>query len=111
MRCEDCNNEKKWVGSMRDGCMVCPHCSCLEVPARSKLLEEALRHGNPSFVIGDVVRPRQLKPEYEDRIANFRSSDCGQIGCRCHMGCAPCGWCTHEDNPHNIEEDDEAWED
>ena len=30
-------------------------------------------------------------------------------GCSCFIN-APCSWCTHPGNPHNLENTDDAWE-
>ena len=30
-------------------------------------------------------------------------------GCACHIN-APCSYCTHEGNPNNLENTEEAWE-
>lgn len=51
---------------------------------------------------------RELKPEYADMLSEFKSlfSD---SGCTCFMS-PPCGCCTHEGNPDNLDETPEAWQ-
>lgn len=51
---------------------------------------------------------RCLTEEAQDRIDSFnwRSRD---EGCTCFLGAAPCGWCTDENNPHSVLEEDESW--
>lgn len=49
---------------------------------------------------------RRLKPEYQDLLDAFNKAD---SQCSCHQH-PPCGHCTDEGNPLNLEEDDEAWE-
>lgn len=53
---------------------------------------------------------RHLKPEYQQLADDFELVDTVYGGCCCHIN-PPCSWCTHEGNPLNLEEDDEAWED
>ena len=52
---------------------------------------------------------RRLTAEAEARIAAFERSEDYRC-CSCHIA-TPCAWCTHPDNPHNVHEEDDAWED
>lgn len=51
---------------------------------------------------------RRLTEEAEERIAEFEKV-WGDRGCTCFIS-PPCAWCTHPDNPHNVHEEDDAWE-
>jgi len=51
---------------------------------------------------------RILKPEFQELSDEFESVMEGR-GCSCHLN-SPCSFCTHEGNPLNLEETDEAWE-
>lgn len=54
--------------------------------------------------------PRVLKPEWQDLADEFQSYEDIHGGCSCFIN-PPCSWCTHEGNPLNLEEAEEAWED
>lgn len=49
-----------------------------------------------------------LKPEYQEVADEFWFTYRGE-GCRCFIS-PPCSYCTHEGNPANLEETDDAWE-
>jgi len=49
-----------------------------------------------------------LKPEYQELFSQWDEKYQGG-NCSCHIN-PPCGCCTDEGNPANLEEDDEAWE-
>ena len=49
-----------------------------------------------------------LKPEYQDVADDFFFT-ARNNGCSCHIS-PPCWYCTHEGNPANLEENDDAWE-
>ena len=55
-----------------------------------------------------IIEGMVLKPEFYDIYAEFLSRYEGE-GCTCFI-CPPCGFCTHEGNPSNLEETPEAWE-
>ncbi|MCK5615963.1 hypothetical protein KAR91_79610 [Candidatus Pacearchaeota archaeon] len=46
-----------------------------------------------------------LKPEYQVLADEYADT----YGCSCHIN-PPCSYCTHEGNPDNLENIDEAWE-
>ena len=51
---------------------------------------------------------RVLKEEYQvlaDEFDDYTDT----YGCACHIN-APCSYCTHEGNPNNLENTEEAWE-
>lgn len=50
-----------------------------------------------------------LKPEWEEIQCDFFRlyRDHRRV---CFIGCAPCPYCTHDGNPLNLEETEEAWE-
>lgn len=54
------------------------------------------------------VAGKVLKPWALELYAQFES-DGHADNCYCHIA-PPCGSCTHEGNPRNIEEDEDAWE-
>ncbi len=54
--------------------------------------------------------PKDLKPEYQDVADEFEAIYGFSGCCSCHLH-PPCGYCTHEGNPLNLAEDDDAWED
>lgn len=54
------------------------------------------------------MRVRVLKKEYEEVADEFFFTYYGR-GCTCFLS-PPCSYCTHEGNPANLEECDEAWE-
>lgn len=54
------------------------------------------------------VRSNTLKPEYQDMADEFEAIFEDE-GCACFQA-APCSWCTHEGNPQNLMENDDAWE-
>lgn len=56
----------------------------------------------------EPAKSRTLKPEYQDVADDFELHYADRC-CTCHMN-APCSWCTHEGNPHNLMENDDAWE-
>lgn len=49
-----------------------------------------------------------LKPEYYEIYVDF-INEYSDYGCTCHMGHPPCSYCTHEGNPRNLVETDDAW--
>lgn len=49
-----------------------------------------------------------LKPEAQERVDLFLL-DWGNRGCTCFRN-PPCSWCTHEDNPLNVAEEEGVWE-
>lgn len=49
-----------------------------------------------------------LKPEYQ-KVADEFWFAYRDEGCRCFIS-PPCSYCTHEGNPANLDEDDDAWE-
>ena len=51
----------------------------------------------------------RLKPEWEQEYTQFRLIHGREGNCSCHL-CAPCGSCSHDGHPSNIEACDEAWE-
>lgn len=51
---------------------------------------------------------KRLKPEYEHLNYQF-NRDFKDTGCSCFLN-PPCGYCTHEGNPLNLEETEDAWE-
>jgi hypothetical protein len=50
----------------------------------------------------------KLKPEFQKLSDEFEADFAG-MSCYCHL-CAPCSWCVHPGNPHNLELED-AYED
>ena len=50
-----------------------------------------------------------LKPEYQELYDEFMLG-WDDRGCTCFQR-PPCGYCTHEGNPSNLDELDEAWHD
>lgn len=53
---------------------------------------------------------KQLKKEYQDLRDEFETILAGGRVCSCHLR-APCPTCTHEGNPANLIENEDAWED
>jgi len=49
-----------------------------------------------------------LKPEWQE-VADEFFSNMRDRGCTCFIS-PPCSYCTHEGNPTNLDETDEAWE-
>lgn len=50
---------------------------------------------------------RFLKPEYQEKSDEFHDVF-EYYGCSC-LKRAPCNYCTHEGNPANLEENEDAW--
>lgn len=55
-----------------------------------------------------MVQSRELKPEFAALLSDFKS-DFDDRGCTCFVS-PPCGYCTHEGNPANLDETPEAWQ-
>lgn len=52
---------------------------------------------------------RQLKPKYQKLRDDFAEELEHTSSCSCHIN-PPCGFCTHEGNPTNLEDNPDAWE-
>ncbi len=50
----------------------------------------------------------KLKPMFQEMSDEFESEFAG-LSCYCWR-CAPCSWCVHPGNPHNLELQDGAYE-
>ncbi len=55
-----------------------------------------------------MLKLKQLKPDYADVLCDFKINFSDR-GCTCFLS-PPCGYCTHEGNPANLDETPEAWE-
>lgn len=55
-----------------------------------------------------MLRSDKLKPEYEALASQF-ALHYENGGCTCFIR-PPCSYCTHEGNPRNLQENDDAWE-
>ncbi|MNZ18475.1 hypothetical protein D3C78_354880 [compost metagenome] len=51
----------------------------------------------------------RLTEQAQDERDDFEAGYGSPRNCSCFQS-APCGCCTHPGNPHNQDEDDEAWE-
>ena len=54
-------------------------------------------------------RPGYRLTKDAEELYDCFTSEYWNRGCECWTGCAPCGWCTHEGNPHNLRESEEYW--
>lgn len=53
-------------------------------------------------------KSRELKPEFAELLSEFKGLFADR-GCTCFIS-PPCGHCTHEGNPANLDETPEAWQ-
>lgn len=65
MNCEKCGTAMKWVGSLVTGTIVCPHCSCCEVPEKKEPspTEQLYQQARTSLDLA-LLRGRKLHTEY-----------------------------------------------
>ena len=60
-------------------------------------------------MIEDLKRPiKELKDEYVEMYFEFLDYAGEYGGCNCHSN-PPCVYCTHDGNPLNLNETDDAW--
>lgn len=59
---------------------------------------------------------KPLKPKKKVRVLTQEGEDLAREynnhpqGCSCHLGGAPCSYCTHPGNPYELEATPELWE-